>query len=398
VRLDTYNEKYIRNDKLAFKIKQLMKERFFYRKKDLVVLLNVLKPYPLVEINAALHQLVEDKTEYITDKYGRTGHLINVGDLYLFQPLELNQPNSSIYERSVPLEVKHAKILMKLPKELKINEAVIKIKDQPVNVTADLYAKIATNYTLATTKQIVLKGEKNWYMFCHLALDFLLKNGFSLAALQPLIAEHILDELDLSEVQLILNNYTEDPRYETDEAFLFIKRYIQRQLITEKKMQGFLWKEKNQQVLLVKTAATAAAAWHVAEPEDLKYFQAKLTENKTNILANLNPLIGFMNNFKTEEFVVFKTKNVNNSRDTGARCDQNSNKGKAIDILNTIAGTYQVPPSKSISQKELCIIQELYLRLFDKERKDKKRWFLSPPEAVLTGIESYSTVAKKKKN
>ena len=33
-----------------------------------------------------------------------------------------------------------------------------------------------------------------------------------------------------------------------------------------------------------------------------------------------------------------------------------------------------------------------------KERKDKKRWFLSPPEAVLTRIEKYSTVVKKGKN
>ena len=169
--------------------------------------------------------------------------------------------------------------------------------------------------------------------------------------------------------------------------------YIERQLLTEKKMQGFLWKDKTKQVLLVKTPQEN---WHVAEPQDSSYFQAKLAENKQNILANLNPLMGFMSNFKTEEFVVFKTKNINNSRDSGARCDQNSNKGKAIDILNTIAGTYLDPPSKKISQKELCIIQELYLRLFDKERKDKKRWFLSPPEAILTTIETYSTVVKKK--
>jgi hypothetical protein len=112
---------------------------------------------------------------------------------------------------------------------------------------------------------------------------------------------------------------------------------------------------------------------------------------------------------------VFKTKNVTNARDAGARCDQNSNKGKAIDILNTIVGStsigetnvgstsigdtnYKYPPDKNISQKELCIIQEMYLRLYDKERKDKKRWFLSPPEAVLTAIEKYSTVIKKGKN
>ena len=104
-----------------------------------------------------------------------------------------------------------------------------------------------------------------------------------------------------------------------------------------------------------------------------------------------------MNNFKTEEYVVFKTKNINNSRDAGARCDQNSIKGKAIDILNLIAETYTEPPSKKLYNNVICIIQELYLRLFDRERKNKKRWFLSPPEAVLVDIEKYSTVEKKGK-
>jgi hypothetical protein len=161
-------------------------------------------------------------------------------------------------------------------------------------------------------------------------------------------------------------------------------------------MKGFLWKEKNKQLLFVKEN-NSEDTWQLAQPEDIKDFQGKLDENKTNILSNLNTLIGFMNNFKNEDYVVFKTKNVNNSRDAGARCDQNSNKGKSIDTLNMIAGTYSEPPSKKLANNVLCIIQELYMRLFDKERKNKKRWFLSPAEAVLTNIEKYSTVVKNVK-
>jgi hypothetical protein len=107
--------------------------------------------------------------------------------------------------------------------------------------------------------------------------------------------------------------------------------------------------------------------------------------------------MGFMTNFKTEDYVVFKIKDITNPRDAGARCDQNSNKSKSIDILNSIVGTYTEEPSKDLSKNVLCIIQEMYLRLFDRERKNKKRWFLSPPEAVLVNIEKYSTVEKKGK-
>jgi hypothetical protein len=403
VRLDTYNESFImmNNDKLVYKIKQLLKERFFYRKKDLVVLLNVLKPYPLVQINAALHQLVEDKTEFITDKYGRLGHLVNIGDLYLFQPLELNQLNSSIYERSVPLDMKHQKIVMKLPKELKINESILPTKEQlktqpDKEASAKLYAKIERNYTLGISKQLMVKGEKNWYMFCHLALDFLVKNGFDLTILQQLLVEHMVDELYLPDILVILNEFQQNPIYNTRDIFKYIKLYITKQILKAKNLEGFLWATKGKEILLVKEGKSTEP-WHVAEPEDLKDFQIKLEERKTNIISNLNPIIGFMMNFKNEEYVVFKTKDVNNSRDAGARCDQNSNKSKSIDILNSIAGTYLEPPDKKTTKNELCIIQELYLRLFDRERKDKKRWFLSPPEAVLTKIEKYSTVAKKGK-
>ena len=419
-KLDTYSENFIKmnNDKLVYKIKQLMKERFFYRKKDLIVILNVLKPYPLVQINAALHQLVEDKTEYITDKYGRMGHLINVGDLYLFQPLELNDKHSSIYERSVPLDVKHAKIAINLPKEIKVNEAIIKVKEKPaekVDQTANLYERIRSNYALAITKQLLHKGEKNWYMFCHLGLDFLMKNGFGASTLHQLIAEHIIDELNLEEIVLLLRDL-QNPIYTTEQVFKYVKMYITRQTLKAKNLEGFLWKDITRQVLLVKSSSGAAVAsgaaasgaaastaaseqvWHEAEDQDLEDFNPKIEQNKTNILANLNTVMGFMINFNKENYVVFKTKNISDPRSEGARCDQNSNKGKGIEILNSIVTTYKEPPSKDLSKNEICIIQELYLRLFDKERKDKKRWFLSPPEAVLTRIEKYSTVVKKGKN
>ena len=84
--------------------------RFFYKKRDLLQLINIPKPYPLVQIYAALTQMINDNSEYITDKYGRTGYLNNIGDYYLFQPSELNYGNISVYERSVPLDFKHNSI------------------------------------------------------------------------------------------------------------------------------------------------------------------------------------------------------------------------------------------------------------------------------------------------
>jgi hypothetical protein len=399
VKLDTYNEDFImmNNDKLIYKIKQLMKERFFYRKGELVTLLNILKPYPLVQINAALHQLTEDNNEYVTDKYGRLGNLINIADLYLFQPLELKNQRSSIHERTIPLDVKHDKVVMKLPKELKLNEAIINIKDKPVEVQklATLHKTIETNYVMATSAQEVNKGEKNWYMFSYRAIELLKKNGLNEQTLHYLVAEHIVDELPLADIILLLNHYEINPLYNTDKALKHVKTYINKQILTGRNgLKGFLWKNAGKIVVLVKSSA---GAWQIAESEDIKDLEERMNEKKTDLLTNLNNLIGFANNFKTQDYVVFKTKDITNPRDLGARCDQNSNKSKAIDILNSVVGKNVYSTKLDIPQREICVLQELYLRSFEREKRDKKHWFLSPPEAVMTNIEKFTTVVKPKK-
>ena len=94
------------SDKIIQRIRDAFKESFYYEKLRLIAEINAVKNYPVLQINAALNQLTEDKNEFLVDMYGRMGRLINIGDLYLFQPLELNDNNISIYDRSVPVEYK----------------------------------------------------------------------------------------------------------------------------------------------------------------------------------------------------------------------------------------------------------------------------------------------------
>ena len=62
--------------------------------------------------------MIEDRNEPITDKYDRTGYLVNIGDYYLFQPSELREKNVSIYDRSVPIDYKHTMIDFKLKQDI----------------------------------------------------------------------------------------------------------------------------------------------------------------------------------------------------------------------------------------------------------------------------------------
>jgi len=215
----------------------------------------------------------------------------------------------------------------------------------------------------------------------------------------------MVDELPLADIIVLLNQYEVNPLYNTSTAFKHIKTYINKQiLIGRNGLKGFLWKTGGKLSVLVKTkdadmgaGAGTGAVWNLAESEDLKDLEERMNEKKTDILTNLNKLIGFTNNFKTENYVVFKTKDITNPRDLGARCDQNSNKSKAIEILNTIIGKNVFSTQLDIPQREICVLQEFYARSFERERKDRKHWFLSPPESVLTNIEKYTTVIKAKK-
>tara|TARA_B110001450_G_scaffold256524_1_gene287362 strand:+ start:5 stop:2023 length:2019 start_codon:yes stop_codon:yes gene_type:complete len=117
----TYNETFIlmNLERIVQRIRTLMKEQYVYKKYQIIAGINIIKEYPIEQINAALTQLIEDKHEYITDRYGRLGNLVNIDDLYLFQPIELDNKNISFQERSTPIDYKHHTIDISLPNKRK---------------------------------------------------------------------------------------------------------------------------------------------------------------------------------------------------------------------------------------------------------------------------------------
>jgi superfamily II DNA or RNA helicase len=115
-------------DKIVQRIRDIFQERFFYKRtlsgekiqdisSDLISTINYNKKYPIEAIDIALTQLIDDKNEYIRDKYGRYGRLVNIGSYYLFQPLELDNPIIPIRDRQKPVDFKREKIIFKPNKE-----------------------------------------------------------------------------------------------------------------------------------------------------------------------------------------------------------------------------------------------------------------------------------------
>ena len=106
INTDTYDLSFLmmNSERIIQRVRNLFKERFFYTTADLFRHINIIVSYPESQIYVALDELLDNPHEVITDYYGRPGHLIRIDDYYLFQPLDIDNPNIGIRERAVPLD------------------------------------------------------------------------------------------------------------------------------------------------------------------------------------------------------------------------------------------------------------------------------------------------------
>jgi len=404
INIDTYNETFmlINSDKIIQKIRSLMRIRYFYKKKDLFYYLNTPKTYPVAQIYAALSQMINDHTEYILDRYGRTGYLINIGDYYLFQPSELNYNNISIYDRSVPLDVKHEMVKFNIKsdivrpvllKDIELSEDKEKNKNKGKAVDTPgtkppekkILEDLRKNYDTARTTAKVERGEENWYKFCGVVISKMKNEGISIDVLQDFLIEHMIESLMYNEKIELLNYFnidecSQDPQ---NDIFVFkIKQYLCNAIIRYNKLTGIVLfdgpSRKNNLKIFIKKNI-----WVPAEPEDIREIGLAINE-KYKLKQNLNKYVGFMGFEDKNKYMIFKVKDTTKQRHTGSRCDQ-SGKKKTIALLNEIIGKeeYTKENTKGVIQEELCIRQEFILRNYERTKKDGKTWFLTTELAVI---------------
>ena len=371
----SYNEAFIvsNNEKIIERIKKVMSENYFYTKRDLISRINLYKNYPLLQIDSALTQLINDRSEFLVDKYKRLGHLINIDDLYLFQPIELTDPQSTIFDRSVPLDYKRDFLFLE-PKFVD-NKSAISLQTQKSdleNETAkNIIKEIKSDYDTAISDQVVSRGETNYYKFMSLAVQELLKT-INRDTLYYFIIEHILEILDFDTTITLMNYLFKKSKKDLSDFEELLKLYYDTNSLENKskKITGYLLNNKNKRELVI---LNAEKEWVQAESEDYVDLENELKERIVS-QQELNEIFGFITDFKNI-YNIFKVKFLKSGH-KGARCDK-SGKAEAIKILNDILGEerFNSVNTKGMNQNQICVYQELYLRYFNNERKDGKIWF-----------------------
>ena len=399
IKLDTYDESFIiiNTDKIIQRIRDLFKEKFFYKKDKLISEINVVKNYPIIQINAALTVLIDDQNEYLTDKYDRLGHLVNIEEYYMFQPIELNNENISVFDRRNPIDYKHKEIVV--PIQMKKEEPFISMtKDklelkknnaEPIkNTGIKIIEECRDKYNTATSNiDKIKRGEDDWYHFVAVLKNtnaFKKNMEMSDADYRQFIVSHILDYLVFEDTKEVLTYiyFKQDKLTDFEQK---IKKYYDDLMMEHKGIIGIILPKDNKQHLLVK----GDEEWKSGQQEDYTDLVPELRKLVIP-LTDYNTLVGFITMFK-KDYNIFKVKNMEDKRSKGARCDQ-AGKSETIKLLNEIMGdsVYSSENTKGRNKIEFCVMQEMYLRYFDKTSKNNKRWFVTPSEMILNGLEKLS--------
>jgi hypothetical protein len=392
--IDTYDENfiYINSDKIVQKIKNLMKEKFFYTQKTLISAIQAIKKYPVDQIFAALTYLIDSNSETIIDKYGRLGHLINIGEYYLFQPNELTNPNISIYDRSVPIQFKHDAINVQMETAAKAPKMII---------SSDILIKMESDYNIATTYMTNAAKINNktdldfWYKNCGIVMNNLLREGAQPEIIDSILVEHIVDSLLFEDKLTILNVIYSD--HDLTNFEIKVKTYL------DTKIREFkIGREVGKCIMLHKFEGTELMRytqffkfenddWIPADEVDIEDFMPLFRISP----KELNPFVGYIGftisastnlHFKLIKQIKKKKVEVFNltqkmTKNVGVSCVSNpiSNSNQLIGFLLEYGDTLGLT-NLNIKQNgiQVCIQFEFMLRLFDKNNVDNKAWFLNP--------------------
>jgi hypothetical protein len=385
--MGSYRKEFINvnSDRIIKRIKVLMKNRFFYRKAELITEINVVRDYPLIQIFAALNQMVEDKSEYITDKYNRIGNLINIGDLYLFQPLEIKNTKASIYERSTPVEYKRPSIKI----DLKNREDVFLKKTDD-----EIMEDIAEKYDMVMNNREIVSGEKDWYALAGPVIYEIKKNNkFTDAEIDSSIIGHIFDKLDSESALRILNFIQRNKDLGLTDFNRKVQTYLESLTIKNEKITAFYLHNKGERQLY----KLRDGEWINGENTDQEKIKDELTITISKV-KKINDYFAFMSYDARSKTNEFKIKDDNDKKVKGYRCQQKPKK-YVVALFKEVMGEedynlfkdnleknsygFKKLNSTSFNSVQICVLLEIFFRIYNEQGKNDKIWFLNPLEYII---------------
>lgn len=356
----TYSYKDTQNNKLEDRIKTLFTKKHVYPKQELIGLLKG----PIEEIMRTITDMIEQKVP-VSDKYSKIGYMTQIADLYLFQPVELGDPRTSFYDRVRPIPLKPKSFTLELSQEK---------RKEPGQESA-MVKELEQKYQQATVASDA--PEEDWFQLFPKAADYMMTNSdLKESEIEEYLLNHLCEHLSFEkELEVLQSIYSHEPsEFETKLQGYYETRIVEKD---GKKAIGLVDKEGAKTKLEIYVWNSEGREWRKATPTENVIFTGMYTFKKDSIATT----IGFMG-YYTDRSFQFKVKEKKNPDIRGSYLVLKT-KAVIIEFVNNIILKKEVFTKENtkrddISRTELTIIAELYMRHYDKTKKE--RHFLSKTE------------------
>ena len=426
---NTYGEHYVKMNynAIAKRIRDVFREQTFYSRTQLLASIQILRTYPLEQIDYVLSMFTENQYNYIVDKYGRSGYLINAGDYYGFQPLEITDEQSSVFDRSVPVDYKPNEMYMELPLEkegarkqpapvLEVDKPDIpnfgkieKSYESLVNELRSAFADIDTAKMKHANGILLQTAESDWYKHMgHVYTE--LENNVNIPAnvIDKYTVYHWID-MQLIEDKLIMlyHLYKVDTYVPTYIHESSIKSYFDEKMFSQGTDKCIALGGNNHIELYIQALETRQ--WKKAAAATVRKYKDELRKKYHIEPSQLQPFVGFMHLFKKNE-MTFKMKEIVKQPVAGKHAYLNKGfkcsvmgKSEIVKFMNNkvlaknpyFIGQdkdqmikYDVNTNaKNIMRIGLCVMMEVIMRYFnDSPNSGNQKWFLDVEETLANDL------------
>ena len=368
----TYNDYYIimNIDVLLKKIKNIFKTGYVFSKYELFKLINYYKSYDNDEIYMALDILINDKNQFLKDMLNRSGNLVNIGEYYMFQPLEVSNSNISLFERQHPVSFKTDKIEFRVPSSIFI---------KPINT------KFIENLEIGYNN--VTNNDKHDYKK---SLDWII-TSYNIDNSDIFVyyyIEYLIEIESFNNKIKILNNYK---LLENKNLIKHIDRYFNQYKLNEtiyafpnennKEIQySIITKNKNNEYAELKN----------------KYYVNEINKKYDVNTVNKEPRnIGYFDTFRNN--IVYRLKDISSrNKGRGKQCSSGLTKEIMNNILKKLLKLMNNLLNKNIRHKDLignkfshkvyCNIIYYLLKYLDENNKEKIKYSYNLLENFLFNI------------
>lgn len=421
-----YSEDFLKTNSnvIIERIRDLYREHTAFTREQLINSINIVKKYPINHIYYALSKMVNNSagSEELIDKYGRSGYLVNRGNVYAFQPSEITDESASMYERTVPVDYKQPNLKFEISR--KFNQPIEKslqkipendsLKEKSEDITQNAeYSSILTDLIqqlayLTESKAKISASEKNWFKHASKVVIVLQDvHHIPIDIINKYAVYHYIDVLDVDKKIIIANHfYGKENMQPTTRLEEYMQSYIEERILRKKGRQsiGLLLASTDSDVNKFYSCYEKGPDedWVVKSSSDFLAKDNYGLEAIRKYIVKNNDIFketGFMAKFQKGDktSMVFKIKTSHLVKiNKGAVAEDASKKDSIIPKLNAVWGNDAYTDSE-LKKIELCILLEILMRyLTDASEQEIKKlipdrtpnivYFFGPEKSLLNKI------------